>query len=224
MIKGVFGAMILTILFCGASLAITIDGDFGDWGLVSAEVSDDQDMADSSGDIKMIQAAYEEENLYLRMVVYGTIAPSVADTPAGMSNRYYYHFIIDTDNNVGTGFDNSEYEGNDTGVEGIGVDVVVMVGWRDGNPNGLEVYDPLTEELFMENFEYAVAGDSMELMVPLDAIGVSEGDVGAFSAFQEGASDDWAVDWLDPATLEFVPMAVEPVDKIATTWAGIKAE
>ena len=222
MIKNILGIVMLAIMVCGTSLAMTIDGDFGDWTTVNAEVSDAEDMADSSGDVKMIQAVYEDGQLYLRMVVYGIIAPSVADTPAGMTNRYYYHWILDTDNDLGTGFDNSEYEGVPTGVDPIGVDVVVMVGWRDGNPNGLEVYDPLTEEAFLADFDFAASGDSMEVMIPLDAIGVSEGDIGGFSAFQEGASDDWAVDWLEPATLEFMPMSVQPEDKLATTWANLK--
>lgn len=222
MIKNTVGIVMLSILLCSTGLAITIDGDFADWAGVPTKVEDDQDMADSSGDIKMIQAVYEDDQLYLRMVVYGIIAPSVADTPAGMTNRYYYHWILDTDNDVNTGFNNSEYEGNATNVEPIGVDAVVMIGWRDGAPGGIEVYDPLTEEVFFENFAYEVGGDSIELVIPLDVIGVSEGDVGALSAFQEGASDGWAVDWLEPVTLEFVPMAVEPEAKLATTWANIK--
>ncbi len=222
MIKSTFGIVMLAIFFCGTSFAMEIDGNFDDWAIVSAEVSDPEDMADTSGDVKMIQAAYADGQLYLRMVVYGTIAPAVADTPAGMTNRYYYHWIFDTDDDVNTGFNNSEYEGSPTNVDPIGVDVVVMIGWRDGNPNGLEVYDPLTEEMFMENFEFAASGDSMEAVIPIDVLGVSEGDKVGFSAFQEGASDDWAVDWLQPTTLEFVPMAVEPEDKLATTWAGLK--
>ena len=222
MIRSTIGILMLTLLFCGTSLAMTVDGDFADWAAVPTKVDDDADMADSSGDVVMIQAAYEEDQLFLRMVVSGTILPAIADTPAGMTNRYYYHWILDTDNDEGTGFNNSEYEGNATGVTPIGVDVVVMIGWRDGAPNGLEVYDPLTEELMMENFEYAASGDSVEVVIPIDVLGLSEGDVISLSAFQEGASDGWAVDWLEPTTLEFVPMAVAPEGKLATTWANIK--
>lgn len=224
MIRYTVGIVMLAILLCSTSLAITIDGTFDDWAEVTATVEDDQDMADSSGDVKMIQAAYEDGQLYLRMVVYGIIAPSVDETPEGMKNRYYYHWILDTDNNVETGFNNSEYEENATNVTPIGVDVIVMIGWRDGNPNGVEVYNPLTEELFLENFEFEASGDSMEAVVPLEVLGVSEGDTIALSAFQEGASDDWAVDWLEPATLELVSVesAVESKDKLATTWADIK--
>ena len=223
MIKHTVGIVMLAILVCGTSLAMTIDGNFDDWAAVAAKVDDDQDMADSSGDVKMIQAAYEDGQLYLRMAVYGTIAPSVDETPDGMENRYYYHWILDTDDNADTGFNNSEYEGNATNITPIGVDIVVMVAWRDGTLNGLEVYDPLTEEMFTEDFDFEASGDSMEAVVPLDVIGVNEGDTVSFSAFQEGASNDWQVDWLDPATLVFVTMAVEPGDKLATTWAHLKA-
>ncbi|MBD3182676.1 hypothetical protein GF312_10310 [Candidatus Poribacteria bacterium] len=221
MIKNLI-TIIMLALFCSISLAMTIDGNFDDWAQVPTKIDDDEDMADSSGDIKMIQAVYEEGNLYLRMTVYGTITPAMDETPAGMTNRYYYHWILDTDDNINTGFENSEYEGNPTDVDPIGVDVVVMVGWRDGNPNGVEIYDALTEELMMENFDFASEGDSMEAMVPEDVIGVNEGDTIALSAFQEGASDNWSVDWLEPTTLMFVPMAVKPEGKLAVKWAEIK--
>ncbi len=224
MIEQTVGTLMLTILICSMSLAasITIDGNFDDWADAPATVEDAEDMADSSGDVKMIQAAFQDGHLFLRMAVYGIIAPSVDETPEGMENRYYYHWILDTDNNVATGFNNSEYEGNATGVAPIGVDVVVMIGWRDGSDNGLEVYDPITEDLFAENFPFEANGDSMEAVVSLEDIGANEGDTISFSAFQEGASDDWAVDWLEPATLELATVAVEPKGKIATTWAGIK--
>lgn len=225
MIKQTVGIVMMAILICTTSLAITIDGNFDDWTEAAAIVEDAQDMADSSGDVKMIQAAYEDGQLYLRMAVYGIIAPSVDETPEGMTNRYYYHWILDTDNNVDTGFNNSAYEGNPTNVTPIGVDVVVMIGWRDGEPNGVEVYDALTEDLFAENFDFEHSDDSMEAVVPLEVIGVNEGDTIAFSTFQEGASDGWAVDWLEPTTLELVPglpTAVEPEDKLATTWSNLK--
>jgi len=118
-----------------------------------------------------------------------------------MKNRYYYHWILDTDSNVDTGFNNSEYEDNATDVTPIGIDVVVMVGWRDGNSNGIEVYDAVTEELFVENFSFEAKGDSVECVVQLEALEVNEGDTIAISAFQEGASDDWTVDRAEPATL-----------------------
>ncbi len=214
--------MMLSLFICSISYAITIDGNFDDWAGVATKVEDDEDMADSSGDIKMIQAFYEGENLYLRMTVYGIITPTVDQTPAGMENRYYYHWILDTDEDIDTGYDNSEYESNPTNVDPIGVDVIVMVGWKDGAPNGTEAYDALTEELFIENFDYASGGDSMEAMIPIEAIGVSEGDSISLSAFQEGASNDWQVDWLNPTTLEFMLMSVESEGKVTTTWAKLK--
>ena len=123
-----------------------------------AGVDDPSDMADSSGDIKRIEAWVDEGNLHLTMTVYGVFAPSVEDTPAGMSNRYYYHWLLDTDNNPDTGYLNDEYEGNPTNLETpIGVDVLVQFGWRDGDTNGVYAYtlDPLTGdevELF-EDYE-----------------------------------------------------------------------
>ena len=69
-----------------------------------AGVDDPSDMADSSGDIERIEAWVDNGNLNLTMTVYGVFAPSVEDTPAGMTNRYYYHWILDTDNNPDTGY------------------------------------------------------------------------------------------------------------------------
>ncbi|MBN2314897.1 MAG: hypothetical protein JXM79_13275, partial [Sedimentisphaerales bacterium] len=65
-------------------------------------VDDPLDMADSSGDIELVEAWVDEGNLHLTMTVYGVFAPSVEDTPAGMTNRYYYHWLLDTDNNPDT--------------------------------------------------------------------------------------------------------------------------
>jgi len=225
MLRNILGVLMLVAMACGTSLAFTIDGNFDDWANVPTKVDDEEDMADSSGDVKMIQAAYEDGNLYLRMVVYGIITPAVADTPAGMTNRYYYHWLLDIDDDIKTGFENSAYEGVPTKVDPIGADVFVQIGWQDGAPNGVYAYDPITEEEFITDFEFAASGDSVEAVVPLDVLGVDgvqEGQKAGFSAFQEGASDDWAVDWLDPAVLIFLPIAVEPGDKLATTWAGIK--
>ena len=225
MLRNMLAVLVSIAMVCGTSLAFTIDGNFDDWTDVPTKVNDDKDMADSSGDIKMIQAAYEDGNLYLRMVVYGIIAPAVGDTPAGMTNRYYYHWLLDTDDNINTGFKNSEYEGNATDVDPIGVDMIVQVGWRDGASDGVYVYRPIEggdEEVLLEDFEFASEGDSMEAVIPIDVLEVREGDKGSFSAFQEGASDDWAVDWLDPAVLVFLPLAVEPSGKLTTTWGGIK--
>jgi hypothetical protein len=185
-----------------------IDGDFADWeeadaaGVV-ATVEDPQDMADSSGDIKSIQATVEGGYLYLRMSVHGIALPSVEETPTGMVNRYYYHWLLDTDNNPATGRSNSEYEGNPTGLTNpIGAERVIMIGWRDGNPNGVEVYDPLDEDVnLVENFEFEASGDSVEARIRLSDLGLALGQTIAISAFQEGASDGWSVDWIESTVM-----------------------
>ncbi|RME94505.1 MAG: hypothetical protein D6766_05650, partial [Verrucomicrobia bacterium] len=77
-------------------------------------ITDPSDMADSSGDIRGIAAEVLGENLHLRMWVQGVAAPATEQTPDGMVNRYYYHWLLDTDNNPATGRSNTEYEGNPT--------------------------------------------------------------------------------------------------------------
>jgi hypothetical protein len=167
-----------------------------------AGVDDPSDMADSSGDIMRIEAWVDHGNLNLTMTVYGVFAPSVEDTPAGMTNRYYYHWLLDTDNNPDTGYLNDEYEGNPTNIETpIGVDVIVQFGWRDGATNGVYAYtlDPSTGdevELF-EDYEYTIDGDTIHAVIPLADLGLTSDDIIAVSAFQEGASNDWQVDWLE---------------------------
>jgi hypothetical protein len=183
-----------------------------------AGVDDPSDMADSSGDIKRIEAWVDEGNLNLTMTVYGVFAPSVEDTPAGMSNRYYYHWLLDTDNNPDTGYLNDEYEGNPTNLETpIGVDVLVQFGWRDGATSGVYAYtlDPLTGdevELF-EDYEYTIEGDTIHAVIPLEDLGLELGQTIAVSAFQEGASNDWQVDWIESfeLTVTAVPPELGPV-------------
>jgi hypothetical protein len=127
-----------------------------------AGVDDPSDMADSSGDIKRIEAWVEDGNLNLTMTAHGVFAPSVEDTPAGMTNRYYYHWLLDTDNNPDTGYLNDEYEGNPTNLATpIGADLVVQFGWRDGNTNGVYAYDPLTEVSLFEDYEYTIDADTI---------------------------------------------------------------
>ena len=104
-------------------------------------------MKDSSGDIKLIQAAVDSCNLYLRMSVYGIAAPLADQTPAGMKNRCYYHWLLDADNDPSTGFNNSSYEDKATNLKNpIGVETVVMIGWKSGNPNGIEAYQSLDDD------------------------------------------------------------------------------
>ena len=188
-----------------ADAQIVIDGHFADWdGINAATVDDAKDMADSSGDIRQIQAHVEGGNLHLSMSVHGIAAPSVDDTPEGMKNRYYYHWLFDTDNDTATGFKNDAYEGNPTGLaKPIGVDLVVMIGWRDGKPNGLAAYDPLVgdDSPLVVDFAFNVSGDTISAVIPLSDLKLTEGQSVGFSAFQEGASDGWSVDWVESASV-----------------------
>ena len=188
-----------------ADAQIVIDGHFADWdGINAATVDDAKDMADSSGDIRQIQAHVEGGNLHLSMSVHGIAAPSVDDTLEGMKNRYYYHWLFDTDNDTATGFKNDAYEGNPTGLaKPIGVDLVVMIGWRDGKPNGLAAYDPLVgdDSPLVVDFAFNVSGDTISAVIPLSDLKLTEGQSVGFSAFQEGASDGWSVDWVESASV-----------------------
>jgi hypothetical protein len=178
-----------------------------------AGVDDPADMADSSGDIKRIEAWVEDGNLNLTMTVYGIFAPSVGETPRGMTNRYYYHWLLDTDNNPDTGYLNSEYEGNATNLETpLGADLVVQFGWRDGATNGVEVYDALTEDTLLEDYEYTIDGDTIHAVIALADLGLTSDDTIAVSAFQEGASNDWQVDWVESFVLPLAVGVPEPVN------------
>ncbi|HNS22334.1 MAG TPA: discoidin domain-containing protein [Sedimentisphaerales bacterium] len=180
-------------------------------------VDDPMDMADSSGDIKRIEAWVDEGNLNLTMTVYGVFAPSVDETPAGMTNRYYYHWLLDTDNNPDTGYHNSEYEGNPTRLQTpIGVDLMVQFGWRNGATNGVYAYtlDPSTGdevELF-EGYEYTIDGDTIHAVIPLADLGLTPDGTIAVSAFQEGASNGWQCDWVESVVLPLtVVRAFNPI-------------
>jgi len=206
--RGLSALMMSAVTFWGvmsADAQIVIDGHFADWdGINAATVDDAKDMADSSGDIRQIQAHVEGNNLHLSMTVHGIAAPSVDDTPEGMKNRYYYHWLFDTDNDTATGFKNDAYEGNPTGLaKPIGVDLVVMIGWRDGKPNGLAAYDPLVgdDSPLVVDFAFNVSGDTISAVIPLSDLKLTEGQSVGFSAFQEGASDGWSVDWVESASV-----------------------
>jgi len=182
------------------SFELTLDTSLGQ----VAGVDDPSDMADSSGDIKRIEAWMDEGSLHLTMTVYGVFAPSVEDTPAGMSNRYYYHWGLDTDNNPATGFNNSEYEGNATNLETpIGADLIIQFGWRDGATNGVYAYDPVAgdDDALFEDYEYTIDGDTIHAVIPLEDLGLTPGQTIAVSAFQEGASNGWQCDWIESVEL-----------------------
>jgi len=193
-----------------------------------AEVSDPKDMADSSGDIRSIQAVVQGSNLFLRMTVDGTAAPSVDDTPEGMKNRYYYHWLFDTDNDIATGFKNDAYEGNPTGLaKPIGADLVVQFGWRDGKPNGVYAYDPVDDDVHLvDDYAFAAGGNSIEAMIPLADLGLTPGQLVSYSAFQEGASDGWAVDFVEstPLTLKEVGGGRMAIDGNFDDWVAPVAE
>jgi hypothetical protein len=51
-------------------------------------------------------------------------------------------------------------------------------------------------ELF-EDYEYTIDGDTIHAVIPLEDLGLEPGQTIAVSAFQEGASNDWQVDWVE---------------------------
>ncbi|MHC4351998.1 MAG: fibronectin type III domain-containing protein, partial [Planctomycetota bacterium] len=164
---------------------------------------------------------------------YGVFAPSVEDTPAGMTNRYYYHWLLDTDNNPATGYLNDQYEGNPTNLETpIGVELIVQFGWRDGATNGVYAYtlDPLTgdEVGLFEDYEYTIDVDTIHAVIPLEDLGLEPGQTIAVSAFQEGASNGWQCDWIESFELTLEDTSVsaykpDPEDgaMLMETWANL---
>ena len=187
-----------------ATISLDAPQSGGAASLSSLHVLDPVDMADSSGDITAVDAVVIGGNIHLGLTVAGFAGPSVDRTPEGMNNRYYYHWLLDTDNNPATGRSNSEYEGNPTNLDSpIGADLVIQVGWRDGKPNGVYVYDPADEDTaIVSNFNIQLAGNSLKAIIPLEALGLAQGQTIAVSAFQEGSSDGWAVDWVESGTLD----------------------
>ena len=151
-VRRCLGALLVITTITATSMAITIDGDLSDWsqsggGAEPAVTTDPADLPDPSGDIREISLEVKDGALVLSMAAEGVICPSVDETPEGKTNRYYYHFIIDTDNNPATGFSTSEYEGNQTGLEKpLGGEVTVQVGWRNGAPDGTEVYNSINDD------------------------------------------------------------------------------
>lgn len=176
------------------SATLTLNGG----GSATASVSDVADMADVNGDISSIMAAVVGDQLHLYMTTQNIAAPTVDQTAEGMTNRYYYHWLIDTDNNPATGRTNSEYEGNATNLENpIGADLVIQFGWRNGAPAGIYAYDPADDETaIVSDFAYQIGGNTIGAVIPLSALGITEGQTIAVSGFQEGASNGWQVDWV----------------------------
>ncbi|HNR98469.1 MAG TPA: hypothetical protein PKX48_09265 [Planctomycetota bacterium] len=208
-------------------IEITIDGDFSDWAYLPALIKDPADVFEPNGDIKAVYAHSTADTLYARIAVYGTAAPRDAQ-------RYYYHILIDADNDPATGFDNSEYEGNPTGVvETIGADFYIMIGRKNGADDGLKIYFCRAggyEKEIAWDVLYAASGDSIELAVPYASL-VPEDDLGAIfkpgqtfkiAAFQEGNANDWEVDWTESAEVRIPPAGnMPPVVSIEPAAAAV---
>jgi hypothetical protein len=208
---------------------IVIDGDFKDWEDIPVIIEDPDDIGEDNGDIKEIRAYSTKDTLYVMLTVYGTAAPQD-------NLRYYYHILVDADNKLNTGFDNSMYEGNDTGVEEpIGADFYVQVGRENGADDGIEVHfltSQLTDDTVAEGFPWAAGGHSMEIAVPfemfdpLDNIGeiFKVDQTIMLASFQEGSANDWEVDWTEPAEhIIGKPIAVQYAGKLPVIWGALKA-
>ena len=218
--------IIMLLALCGtvwAGLEITIDGSFDDWEDIPILVEDPKDVLEPNGDYKSIRVVAFGGVFYAMETVYGEAAP--AD-----NQRYYYHIIIDTDNNLKTGISNSEYEGNDTGVKDpIGVDLVIQIGRRNGADDGIKVYFG-DEQGIVENFEWKQIGDSLELAVPFEVFKgwdfekqFVDGHTMKISAFQEGSANDWECDWMESAEYEIgYRWSVDAKGKMAVRWADLK--
>ncbi len=206
---------------------ILIDGSFADWADIPVLIEDPDDVGQDNGDIKEIRAYSTEDTLYVMLTVYGTAAPQDAE-------RYYYHVLIDADNDLNTGFDNAMYEGNETGIKNsIGADFYVQVGRNNGADDGIAVHflTAATDDTVAEDFSWMAGGDSMEIAVPFEMFNPLQniGDIFKpkqtimIAAFQEGSANDWECDWIESAEhVVGAPIAVEPADKLSVTWAALK--
>ena len=223
----VFLLMLPTVRAIALEVNIAIDGNLDDWKDIPVLIEDPDDVGEDNGDIKEVRIYSTEDTFYAMLTVYGTAAPQDA-------LRYYYHILIDADNDLNTGFDNAMYEGNQTGVKNsIGADFYVQVGRRSGADDGIEVYflTNNTEDVVAQDFLWAAGGDSMEIAVPFEMFTPLQniGDIFQvkqtimIAAFQEGSANDWEVDWTESAEHVIgAPIAVEPVSKLPVTWAGLK--
>jgi len=211
-----------------AEVTIIIDGDFADWEDVPVLIEDDADIGEDNGDVKEIRVYSTEDTFYAMLTVYGTTAPKDGQ-------RYYFHILIDADNKHNTGWDNSVYEGNPTGVENpIGADFYVQIGLQDSAANGIEVHFLTAaggDDSVAQDFDWAAHGDSLEVAVPLEMFDALQtigeifnvGDTIMVACFQEGSANDWECDWTESGEhLVGIPFAVKPVGKLPITWASLK--
>lgn len=230
-LKSVLSAVLLMLVFMlssvSAEVEIAIDGKFDDWADVPVLIEDPDDVGEDNGDIREIRVHTTENTFYAMMTVYGMAAPADAQ-------RYYYHFLIDADNDLKTGFDNAMYEGVETGVKNsIGADFYVQIGRRSGADDGIEVHflTANSDDAVAQDFSWATGGDSLEAEVPFDMF-ITLQNIGEIfqknqtimiAAFQEGSANDWEVDWTEPAEhIVGVPIAVTPADKVSATWGMLK--
>jgi len=208
---------LMGVLLASSIAEVVIDGDFSDWatigqGTVSApsiEVSDPSDLGDSSGDLAKITATVEGENLVLTFESHGVTTPTVDETPEEKTNRYYYHWLIDTDNNPATGVSNATYENNPTGIEDtIGTEIIIQFGWRNGATDGVYAYSPLDpdETALVSDYAWEKVGNTLQATIPYEPLGLVPGQTVSISAFQEGASDGWAVDFIESVEMK-IPAA-----------------
>jgi hypothetical protein len=115
------------------------DGGGGNTNIVVVDDSVD-DLLDPNGDLKQIRATTDGVYVYLGMTVEGIITPKPEDTAEGDTNRHYYHWLIDADNNPVTGVSNATYENEPTGIERtVGSEIVIQIGWRNGAPDGISI-------------------------------------------------------------------------------------
>lgn len=229
--SSIFSATIFVLVIISTLSAtaetITIDGNFDDWKAIPTLIKDPDDIGENNGDIKEIKAFSTADTIYFMMSVYGTAAPKDAQ-------RYYYHILIDADNNKKTGFDNSVYEGNPTGVKSsIGVDFYAQIGRKNGADDGITVnfLTAGSDDEVAKDFKWAFGGDSIEMAIPYKMLIALQniGDIFKvnqtvmIAAYQEGNANDWEVDWTESAAhIVGVPSAVMPADKLSATWAMIK--
>jgi hypothetical protein len=119
---------VLSVASAGTFKRITIDGSFADWTGVPVAATDAEGDALRGFDLKEIYVANDDQNLYLRVVIY----PS--STNANY-NASHHQFFIDGDNDPSTG----------RGDLGLGAEMVVEDGygfsqryknWYDGDVTG----------------------------------------------------------------------------------------
>ena len=64
------------------------------------------------------------------------------------------------------------------------------------------------------DFAFNVSGDTINAVIPLADLKLTAGQSVGFSAFQEGASDGWSVDWVESDSLTLVGGASAPVTSV----------